>query len=1011
MPIHSRLLAESVLDIELIAHPIYDRLSAAALVRLSSTCRTAHASVQAYIRTAFNVDRLLSRFFPTATPGCSATCALDHTHTEEHARARAFRSLQAATGTLVSGSAALQFFDRTVWPESDLDLYAYARHRREVGRWLLAEGYRFKPARFQHPSFEDEVKNCVASRPNGIYSMPGVLAIFTFVKPLPQTESEAPPRRRGTPVENVISATETETEASDEESSEGGQPKELKVQIIVAKNAPMEVILGFHSTTVMNVISYEKAYCLFPRATLEERRALVSSSCLGRGTPREDGLDKYRRRGWSIQYYLPTHEIVPDPSAQSLFPTARNTRAGGSSSSSGVFFPTFPSVFRLPRTAPAQASSSARRNPTFRFGWRWIDDSCSWVLVLSQTGVTPPAAANGSTLALAHDPVAVCNWEVRYNPGRGALMHFETVGWTLLFPVPPLRHFSHGRQPIGAGDVVRYSPLDLAAKNDIRKGAMSSPPPPSNGGERRTPAVAARGAPKKPPVGGTSTATTAPRTTKPLTAEDKHVTEAQTRFKTLEEAMLELRAQEFVPAGDPSLEGLLAGLLLMAAKLGATAANSLTALHAYARKAVENSVSERVAAEVITKVSAQVGALIDSAEKRMEAAGEAMKERLETPPGIEDAVRSGVEQALAAAEERKGTATHTGAFPPGLPPFSYAAAASAPPPGPERAAQIQVADRERLLARQILVDDFPLPKGASADISAADLLGVANESAEYLIGAPAGTKFVAARTLANGGVILECAQVEQAQWMRENVAEFSRAFGGKAILRLRPYRVVVEFVPISFDPHEASAWREVEEVSGMAPNSITEARWIKPTIRRRREQRVAHLLLTINSPTAANALISRGLTLAGKRVSARKNISEPLRCAKCHRYDAGHLARDCPQQQDACGTCGRAHRTSECTRQEPRDFKCSACNKHGHATWSRDCPAFIDRMRRADARHPENRLRFFPTADPDSWVPQLDEPTRGTMWEVINNTPGIFDEEPPAPVPSQRRRVAHILPH
>ena len=241
-----QLLAESILDIELIAHPIYDRLSAAALVRLSSTCRIAHASIQAYISVAFNVDRLLSRFFPPATPGCSTTCAHDHTHTEEHARARAFRSLQAATGTLISGSSALQFFDRKVWPESDLDLYAYARHRREVGRWLLAEGYRYKPAKFQHPNFEVEVKQCVLDRPNGIYSMPGVLAIFTFVKPLPQAEPATPPRRRGTPIEGVFSA--TESEVSDEESEEGRQPKELKVQIIVAKNAPMEVILGFHSS-------------------------------------------------------------------------------------------------------------------------------------------------------------------------------------------------------------------------------------------------------------------------------------------------------------------------------------------------------------------------------------------------------------------------------------------------------------------------------------------------------------------------------------------------------------------------------------------------------------------------------------------------------------------------------------------------------------------------------------------------------------------------------------------
>ncbi|PIL29087.1 hypothetical protein GSI_09135 [Ganoderma sinense ZZ0214-1] len=69
-------------------------------------------------------------------------------------------------------------------------------------------------------------------------------------------------------------------------------------------------------------------------------------------------------------------------------------------------------------------------------------------------------------------------------------------------------------------------------------------------------------------------------------------------------------------------------------------------------------------------------------------------------------------------------------------------------------------------------------------------------------------------------------------------------------------------------------------------------------------------------------------------------------------------------------------------------------------------------MRRADASHPENRLHFFPTADPDSWVPQLDEPTRGTLWEVIQGTPGILDEEeePPAPHNRQRHPPPTLMP-
>ncbi|RDX55338.1 hypothetical protein OH76DRAFT_1396720 [Lentinus brumalis] len=408
MSVQSRsLFSERILHIELIYEPIFSTLSPANLVRISSTCRTAYAAVAAYTRLTFDINRLLSRFFPSPTRGCSISCCLSHAHEQEYARSRAFRSLQARTGTLVSGSTALQFFMRTVWPESDLDLYVHMRHRREVAKWLLDEGYHYRPQDFQDPRFEVEIAQGVNRNPNGIYSMPGVMAVITFIKPLPRAE-----RAR-----NLVLG---------EEEPEDDGPQELKVQVIVAKNTPMEVILGFHSTCVMNVISYEKAYCLFPQATLEERRTLLSTSCRGRGKPRMDGLAKYQMRGFQVLYDLPQHEIVPDPTTP-LLPTLRRGRLSGAAS---YLYPSQPSMFDLTR---ASTSTVQRRTkPAFRLGWRWIDDSSSWVIPLPLAGVTPPPAANSATPALTHDPVSVCNWEVRYHPGRGLVMHFEVATGKIL---------------------------------------------------------------------------------------------------------------------------------------------------------------------------------------------------------------------------------------------------------------------------------------------------------------------------------------------------------------------------------------------------------------------------------------------------------------------------------------------------------------------------------------------------------------------------------------------------
>jgi len=49
------------------------------------------------------------------------------------------------TGTLISGSTALQFFDRTVYEDSDLDLFVEHASARPLTLWLESIGYKFIP--------------------------------------------------------------------------------------------------------------------------------------------------------------------------------------------------------------------------------------------------------------------------------------------------------------------------------------------------------------------------------------------------------------------------------------------------------------------------------------------------------------------------------------------------------------------------------------------------------------------------------------------------------------------------------------------------------------------------------------------------------------------------------------------------------------------------------------------------------------------------------------------------
>ncbi len=90
------------------------------LVIVSRISRSFYAAVQDYIRSVYNAHRLLSPFFHDVP---------------------SFRSLQASTGTLISGNSALHFLDRSRRLCDPLDIFVYFLHRREVVEWLEGAGY------------------------------------------------------------------------------------------------------------------------------------------------------------------------------------------------------------------------------------------------------------------------------------------------------------------------------------------------------------------------------------------------------------------------------------------------------------------------------------------------------------------------------------------------------------------------------------------------------------------------------------------------------------------------------------------------------------------------------------------------------------------------------------------------------------------------------------------------------------------------------------------------------
>ena len=127
---------------------------------------------------------------------------------------------------------------------------------------------------------------------------------------------------------------------------------------------------------VMNVISFQAAYCLFPRGTLEERISLMSSSTRGVRQDQEEALQKYSARHFRLTTSVPPNDFL-------------------------------------------------RSKPLFPLGWRWIDDDSSWVIPLNTSGIveTSSTTTHGSIQRSMHDPVVLTNWNMRCNSRtHGAVM-------------------------------------------------------------------------------------------------------------------------------------------------------------------------------------------------------------------------------------------------------------------------------------------------------------------------------------------------------------------------------------------------------------------------------------------------------------------------------------------------------------------------------------------------------------------------------------------------------------
>ena len=202
-----------ILDRDAAYDALFSHCTPATIHHLSLACRAARRAVSDYNSRAYDINRHFNRFFRDPV---------------------AFRRMQMYTGSVVSGSSALQFFDRTLYPDADLDIYADKDQAEIVGKWIMDQagdslsgpgaqmGYNFVPRENQPPDFFAALK---AAPHQPAQAHPE------------EVDEEVPPGYPEALVSGVFSFIAN---------SHNGH--ELKVQLILCYEIPIKTILQFHSS-------------------------------------------------------------------------------------------------------------------------------------------------------------------------------------------------------------------------------------------------------------------------------------------------------------------------------------------------------------------------------------------------------------------------------------------------------------------------------------------------------------------------------------------------------------------------------------------------------------------------------------------------------------------------------------------------------------------------------------------------------------------------------------------
>ncbi|KAF9035869.1 hypothetical protein BJ165DRAFT_1324271, partial [Panaeolus papilionaceus] len=222
----------------------------------------------------------------------------------------------------------------------------------------------------------------------------------------------------------------------------------------------------------------------------------------------------------------------------------------------------------------------------------------------------------------------------------------------------------------------------------------------------------------------------------------------------------------------------------------------------------------------------------------------------------------------------------------------------------------------------------------------------------------------AARRVRNGGMKMMMSNLEGALWIKtKGKKTFLERMGGTAVMKEKTVKVIVDFVPIEFNPEDEGAIRGLEEMNKLGKDSIASATYFKKSANRTNWQKTATLLVAMRSAEEANKLLEEGIWVDEEGLAVRKKVVEPEVCNNCQ--SPGHYAGKCPNPM-CCSKCGgEGHNFRNCRNTAEFTYQCKNCGGKGHGPRDdRKCPWYIGEIRRLGEEFPCNNRRLFATDDP-----------------------------------------------